>query len=264
MGRGSLRGSFQVGPLLAQVRIVFSRAYKSVLFAAVVIAITLVHLTPARPATINTDEAICNVSADTALGSENYSQAIVLHQRLIEAHGKNALAHYHLGFAYGMVGEHEKELAEYRKASELGLRQWDLYLNLGRLYLEKGDYPSAVEALTTAELLGPEHPETHFNLGLAYERQQKLALATQEIQTAMRLGADPASAGNMLAVIYAENGNPAAARSIWAGLALQASSAEVARANLVLLDHLATSRLEPPSRELEVARIAPDSSNVVP
>jgi len=66
-------------------------------------------------------------------------------------------------------------------------------------------------------------------LELAHERQQGYALTEQEIRTAVRLGAYPASASNTLAVIYAEGGNLAAARSIWIDLAHHASTAEVAR-----------------------------------
>lgn len=42
---------------------------------------------------------ICDVSADDALGREDYPAAIVLHRRLLHSHDDNALAHYHLGFA---------------------------------------------------------------------------------------------------------------------------------------------------------------------
>ena len=44
---------------------------------------------------------------------------------------KNALAHYHLGFAYGMVGRHQEEIDEYRRAVALRLTDWTLFLNLG-------------------------------------------------------------------------------------------------------------------------------------
>ncbi len=201
---------------------------------------------------VNTDNEICNVSADAALGSEDYLRAIALHRHLVAIDPKSGLAHYHLGFAYGMLGQRDRELAEYLKAADLGVRQWDLYLNLGRIYLEKFDYSAAIGALAVAEALGPRYPETHFNLGLAYERQQRYSLAEQEMLTALRLGADPASACNSLAVIYAEKGNLAEAREIWTDLAGHASTAALARVNLVMLD-----RLNSPAKQERSELLAP-------
>jgi hypothetical protein len=48
----------------------------------------------------------------------------------------NALAHYHLGFALGMVNHRTAELREYRRGETLGLRNWDLFLNMGLAQLE--------------------------------------------------------------------------------------------------------------------------------
>ena len=44
------------------------------------------------------------------------------------------------------------------RARELGLRQWDLFLNLGLLHLERYEITcAAIDALTTAAKLGPTH-----------------------------------------------------------------------------------------------------------
>ncbi len=226
-----------IGPPLAPYSSVVNRVHISVLFVFIT-AIAVVRPPSAEASTINTEDQICDVAADAALGAEDYSRAIAQHQRILAHTPKDALAHYHLGFAYGMAGRRDRELEEYRRAAELGLRQWDLYLNLGRAYLESTNYPAAVDALANAEALAPQQSETHFNMGLAYERLQRFDLAEQEMKTAMRLGADPASTGNMLAVVYAESGKQAAARAIWAELARHESIGKVAQANLALLDHL--------------------------
>jgi tetratricopeptide (TPR) repeat protein len=111
---------------------------------------------------------ICDATADYFLGVEDYPETAKLHRLLIAAHPNDALAHYHLGFAYGMLGRHSEELAEYRQAASLGLKQWDFSLNLGLVYLEDGNSEAAIDALTTAvAALGPDHPEGHFNLGLS-------------------------------------------------------------------------------------------------
>ena len=120
------------------------------------------------------DEQVCDPLADYFLGMEHYPR-IRRHRIVISDDPANALAHYLLGFAYGVVGQHRQELAEYQKAIALGLDDWQLFLNLGLLYLESGQNRDATQVLRLAALLGPEQPETHFNLALAYERRGALA-----------------------------------------------------------------------------------------
>jgi len=79
-------------------------------------------------------EGICDFDADFALGLEHYPAAIALHRKLLHAHKDNALAHYHLGFAYGMTGRTTDDMREYLVAVRLSLDKWDLFLNLGLAY----------------------------------------------------------------------------------------------------------------------------------
>ncbi|HEV2174744.1 MAG TPA: tetratricopeptide repeat protein [Nitrospira sp.] len=177
---------------------------------------------------------ICDATADYFLGIEDYPEAAKLHRILVAAHPDEALAHYHLGFAYGMLGRHTEELAEYRRAASLGLKQWDLFLNLGLAYLEDGNNDAATDTLTTAVALGPGHPEAHFNLGLVYERRGMLAEAKREMLTSLRLDPNQPEARNMLGVIYAEDGDYATAHEVWSELAR--TGFEPARSNLAILD----------------------------
>jgi hypothetical protein len=83
------------------------------------------------------EQQVCNVGADYSLCMEDYSEAIRLHVEAVRKHPDNALAHYHLGFALGMVGHRMAEVSEYQRAQALGLRSWDLFLNLGLAQLSK-------------------------------------------------------------------------------------------------------------------------------
>src|SRR5271156_3680029 len=76
---------------------------------------------PENPALTLTDAQICDLDADFALGREDYPAAIILHRKLLQTQPDNALAHYHLGFAYGMTGRTSEELTEYLTAARLGL-----------------------------------------------------------------------------------------------------------------------------------------------
>src|SRR5229473_4764177 len=127
--------------------------------AAITLALFLPCVTSSWAA--SSQEEICDANADFALGLEDYPAAIALHQKVLRAHNDNALAHYHLGFAYGMTGRTTEEISEYLEAARLGLGKWDLFLNLGLAYLGQNDGPKAIKTLRTAVLLGPDHPEAH-------------------------------------------------------------------------------------------------------
>ena len=55
---------------------------------------------------IRSDSQVCDPVADYFLGMEDYPAAIGRHLVVIREHPENALAHYHLGFAYGVTGQH--------------------------------------------------------------------------------------------------------------------------------------------------------------
>src|SRR5262245_32923962 len=76
------------------------------------------------------DRLVCDVAADIALETQDYPTAIDLHRKFLRSRKNSALAHYHLGFAYGMTGNVSEEISEYRTAIGLGLKVWDLFLNL--------------------------------------------------------------------------------------------------------------------------------------
>ena len=189
-------------------------------------------------ANVEAQDEICDPLADYFLGMEDYQEAIRLHLKVLGQHPDNALSHYHLGFAYGMIGKHKDELRQYREAVEQGLSDWALFLNLGLLYLENGRMDAATDILELATLLGPDRSETHFNLGLAYERRGMLARAEQQFLLSLRLDSNQADALNMLGVVYAEQGNYARARQEWAGLVRAKPAYHPARANLAALERL--------------------------
>jgi tetratricopeptide (TPR) repeat protein len=189
----------------------------------------------------SSDEQVCDPLADYFLGMEDYPEAIRRHRVVIEDDSGNALAHYHLGFAYGVVGEHRRELAEYQKAIELGLNDWQLFLNLGLLYLDSGQTRDATQVLRLAALLGPDRPETHFNLALAYERRGALAQAEQEALLSLRIDPSQPEARNTLGAIYAEEGKYVRASQEWNELVGEIPDYTPARTNLAILQHVESS-----------------------
>jgi Flp pilus assembly protein TadD len=200
------------------------------------VAILLLSLGIARVGSAGRGEQqVCDVGADYALGVEDYPEAIRLHAEGVRKHPDNALAHYHLGFAVGMMGNRTAELMEYQRATALGLRNWDLFLNMGLAQLENGDLDTATESLQQAVLLGGNHAESHFNLALVYERRGLLADAEREMLASLRLNRGQPDARNSLGVIYAEEGKTVRASLIWRELVREVPDYEPARRNLALL-----------------------------
>ena len=85
------------------------------MFAAITLALFLPSFASSWAAASKED--ICNADADFALGLTDYSAAIALHRNVIRARADNPLAHYHLGFAYGMTGRKTDEINEYLAAA---------------------------------------------------------------------------------------------------------------------------------------------------
>ncbi|HUN57346.1 MAG TPA: tetratricopeptide repeat protein, partial [Candidatus Binataceae bacterium] len=214
------------------------------LFLAVFLAVTNQRPIAAHASNSDADQAVCDPLADYYLGMEDYPDAIRRHREVIQRDPGNALAHYHLGFAYGAIGDHHDELDQYQKAIALGLNDWQLFLNLGLLYADDGRVGSAVDLMRLATLLGPYRPETHFNLGLLDERLGLYQPAEQEMLLSLRLDPDQLDARNQLGVIYAEEGNYRRAREEWTDLLTADPQYSPAHANLELLRGLEQGRLK--------------------
>jgi Flp pilus assembly protein TadD len=209
-------------------------AASRLLFVAIALAIFLPCAASSRAAASKED--ICNADADFALGLADYPAAIALHRNLMRTQKDNALAHYHLGFAYGMTGRKIDEINEYLAAARLGLEKWDLFLNLGLAYLGRNDRPNAIKSLQIAVLLGPKHPEAHFNLAIAYEEGNRLGEALQEIIVSLRLAPEDPDEENTKGIICAELGNLVCARDEWEHLVQVVPGYAPARVNLAILN----------------------------
>ena len=199
-------------------------------------AILLLSLSIGRNAVAGrAEEQVCDVGADYSLAVEDYAETIRRHLEVLREHPDNALAHYHLGFALGMLGERMAEVKEYQRAAALGLRNWDLFLNLGLAQLESGDPEAATDSLRKAALFGEEHFESHFNLALVNQRRGRLEDAEQETLASLQLNPGQADARNMLGVIYAQEGKTVRASLVWRELVREVPDYEPARTNLTIL-----------------------------
>jgi Flp pilus assembly protein TadD len=206
----------------------------ALIVVAVFISVLSIWLPKAAIAS-GAEQQVCDVGADYYLGVEDYLEAIRLHVEVVRKQPGNAVAHYHLGFALGMLGDRLVEVGEYRQAEMLGLTSWDLFLNLGLALIDSGDLDAATESLRRAVVLGGDHFESHFNLALVDERRGMLADAEHETLEALRLNPEQPDARNLLGAVYAQEGDTSSASLVWSELVRDVPDYEAARKNLAIL-----------------------------
>ncbi len=80
------------------------------------------------------------------------------------------------------------------------------HLNIGKAYVEGGDYNAALKELLEAEKYTPENPKIHYYLAVAYFGKGYSEKAIDECETAVRLKPDYSSAYNFLGTLYYNRG----------------------------------------------------------
>jgi tetratricopeptide (TPR) repeat protein len=110
----------------------------------------------------------CDPQADQTVADGMWEQALSQHQNYLAGHPDNCLTQYHIGYIWGRLGEHEKEIDLYHRTVQCGYNQDDrLFFNLGMALAELGRTEDALSALETAVALDPRNAENHFGMGLA-------------------------------------------------------------------------------------------------
>ena len=85
---------------------------------------------------------------------------------------------------------------------EVRRKQEEASRNLGEVYLQQGDYTSALRELLKAEALYSEDPFVHYDLGLAYRAKNKPDLSIKHFKKALELNPGYGPARNGLGTAY--------------------------------------------------------------
>ncbi len=149
---------------------------------------------------------ICDHVADEVMLGGDYEAGISLHERFLEKEPENALALYHLGYAYGQIGEHLREVSYYEKAIVLGFREEGMFFNMGMTYCEIGQAEKATSAFKEALKINPGSADNHFGLGMAYHITVTNGLAEEELLKAIEIDPRHADARLLLSLLYADWG----------------------------------------------------------
>ena len=149
----------------------------------------------------------CDAKADDAMERQDYRAGIVLHQRFLEKEPGNALALYHLGYAYGQTGDHLKEVAYYEKAIGLGFEQDLIFFNAGMAYGELNQGERSIRAFKKALDIDPASNDNHFGLAMAYQRNANDKLAEREFLKVIKSDPGHLDARLHLSMLYADRGD---------------------------------------------------------
>jgi len=148
----------------------------------------------------------CDIAADDAMKRGDYHAALLLHKRLLEGDPDNALALYHLGYAYGQTGNHQIEVLYFEKAVALGFTKDSIFFNLGMAYGELNQIEQSLKAFKKAVSLDPDNADNHFGLALSYQRRLTDELAEAEFLKAIEIDPKHVDARLYLSLLYADMG----------------------------------------------------------
>jgi tetratricopeptide (TPR) repeat protein len=149
----------------------------------------------------------CDDTSDEAMKRKDYAAGISLHERFLEREPQNALALYHLGYAYGRTGNHRKEVLFYEKALALGYNSDHIYFNLGMAYGELNYSKKSIRTFKQAIDMNPNSADNHFGLAIACHRSGNNSRAEKEFLAAIKLDPRHMEARLSLSTLYRDQGD---------------------------------------------------------
>jgi Flp pilus assembly protein TadD len=131
-------------------------------------------------------------SGNEAAKNGNYTLAISLLNRAVEAEPKSKWAWNDLGLAYLYARQDELAIHAFEKQIEVNSYDPNAYNNLGRVYLRQRKYEEAEKWFAKQIEIQPLDKYAHGNLGLAYLESHKYQEAIPELEKAATLRPDRA------------------------------------------------------------------------
>lgn len=146
----------------------------------------------------------CDKEADKALKASNYKRSLTLHEAFLKREPHNALALYHLGYTYGGLGYHEKEINLYEEAISLGLDGDDIFFNLGMAFGELRQYEKSIGAFQRGLALTPQNVDLILGKAIVCRELGRDREAENALLQVIRMETDHIEARLLLAMLYAE------------------------------------------------------------
>jgi tetratricopeptide (TPR) repeat protein len=104
---------------------------------------------------------------DEAIASGDWEAARIYYEQRLAKAPEDCRAMYHLGYIWGQLEDHAREIQFYEEAVACGYTSDDrLFFNLGMAYGDRGDLERAAAAFERASAVQPDNPDNPFALGL--------------------------------------------------------------------------------------------------
>jgi tetratricopeptide (TPR) repeat protein len=123
-----------------------------------------------------------------AIGSGDWQAARIYYEQLLAKTPGDCRAMYHLGYIWGQLEDHAREIRFYEEAVACGYTTDDrLFFNLGMAYGDRGDLERATAVFERAVAVQPDNPDNHFALGLMEQAMGRSERAEHTWQQAVTL-----------------------------------------------------------------------------
>ncbi len=156
------------------------------------------------PAGMKADDLV--KSGNEARKNGNYTLAVDLFNRAIEADPKSKVAWNDLGIVYMNDQKDELAINAFQKQIAINPYHYNAYDNLGRVYLRERKYDEAEKWFRKQLEIQPLHQHALTNLGIAYLETHKYEEALPELEKAASLATDDANCQVRLGEAYLNMG----------------------------------------------------------
>ena len=150
---------------------------------------------------------VCDPEADKAMRLEEYENSIRIHERFLRKEPANRLALYHLGYVYGLTGNHEQEAHYYEEAIAHGLKRMNIFFNLGMAYGALNQLEKARLAFEKGIEINPDSSDNYFGLALTYQELEDDKSAEEAFLRAIRINPEDVDARLALSLLYTDMGD---------------------------------------------------------
>ena len=107
-------------------------------------------------ASTNPTTETLNVLVDAYMKEKLYDKAIRTYKKQIELNPKKAVYYSSAAYAYGLMGDLDRQIEYYRLSLRYDPEDDEAYVGLGTAYEKKGLFQDALKAYTTAYELNPD------------------------------------------------------------------------------------------------------------
>jgi predicted CXXCH cytochrome family protein len=160
-----------------------------------------------------TDFAVGNVmQGDYHLQGGDHLNAIIYYVRGLKKDSLMNYARLNLASSFNIEGNNAEALKTLKEALAIDPQNDRIYYNLGLLYYELGEIPSAIESFHKAVQLNSENTGLYYNYGLLLQQQGQSKKAEQILLKGYSLNPQAINVNYALAFLYANQNQPQKAR----------------------------------------------------